>query len=153
MFFSLAVHIVSPAFDCSCRTSTFDAPRPGNVRCDTIAAPDIPYVREKVIFMRSEVTVTFPDTAPFRVDLDRVEPMQPEAARAWLDRQFTELECEPLRPTGKLLSADKVVVVAESAGASRFKDPAWAQEFARAASATLHKPAVHIDVATMTVSF
>lgn len=103
--------------------------------------------------MRSEVTVSFEGTAPVRVDLDKVEPMAADTARAWLDQQFTELECEPLRPTGKLLAADKVVVVAQGAGPSRFMDVAWAQQFARAASATLNKPVVHIDVESLTVSF
>lgn len=103
--------------------------------------------------MRSEVTVTFEGTAPVRIDLDKVQAMPAEAARTWLDQQFTELECEPLRPTGKLLSADKVVVVAESAGVSKFKDAAWSQEFARAVSATLNKPVVHIDVPSLTVSY
>lgn len=103
--------------------------------------------------MRSEVTVTFKGAPPFRIDLDRSEPMERDIARAWLDRQFTELECEPLRPTGKLLTADKVVVVAQSAGPARFQDPDWALNFARAATATLSKPMVHIDVETLTVSF
>lgn len=103
--------------------------------------------------MRSEVTVTFEGTAPVRVDLDKVPAMPTDTARAWLDQQFTQLGCEPLRPTGKLLAADKVVVIAESAGPAKFKDQAWAHEFARAASATLGKPVVHVDVASLSVSF
>lgn len=103
--------------------------------------------------MRSEVTITFEGTAPVRIDLDKTEPMPREDARAWLDRQFTELGCEPLRPTGKLLTADKVVVVAEGAGPAKFADDAWAREFGRAASATLGKPVVHVDVPSMTISY
>lgn len=103
--------------------------------------------------MRSEVTVTFPGTAPVRIDLGNEQSMPPETARAWLDQQFTELECEPLRPTGKLLTADKVVVVAAGAGAAKFAEEAWAREFARAASAALGRPIVHIDVGSLTVSF
>ena len=103
--------------------------------------------------MRSEVTVTFKDAAPLRMDLDRAEPMTQEAARQWLDRQFTELGCEPLRPTGKVLAADKVVVVAQAAGPARFADGTWAQQFARAASAALDKPVVHVDVPGLTIGF
>lgn len=103
--------------------------------------------------MRSEVTVTFEDTAPLRMDLDRAEPMSSEAARAWLDRQFTEMGCEPLRPTGKVLTADKVVVVAQAAGTSRFADAGWAAEFARAASAALGKPVVHVDVPALSIGY
>ncbi len=103
--------------------------------------------------MRSEVSVTFKGSAPLRLDLNEVQPMPHEAARAWLDEQFTRMACEPLRPTGKLLTADKVVVVAEAAGAEKFLEPQWAQAFARAASAALGKPVVHIDVASLSISY
>jgi hypothetical protein len=104
--------------------------------------------------MRNEVTVTFKGTAPLRMDLNKVEPMPNDAARAWLDKQFIELDCDPLRPTGKVLTADKVVVVAEAAGAAKFAaEEKWAQEFARATSAALGKPVVHIDVATLSISY
>ena len=103
--------------------------------------------------MRSEVTVLFKNIARLRLDLEEVQPLPHDLARAWLNEQFTQMGCEPLRPSGKLLSADKVLVVAQAAGADRFADPAWAQAFARAASAALAKPVVHIDVAAMTVSY
>ena len=103
--------------------------------------------------MRSEVTVTFEGTAPVRVDLDQLPPMERDDARAWLDKEFIALDCEPLRPTGKLLTADKVVVVAEAAGALKFAQDAWAQEFARATSAALGKSVVHVDVASLSISY
>ncbi len=103
--------------------------------------------------MRSEVSVTFKGRAPFRITLDDVPPLPNDEARAWLDQQFTQMECEPLRPTGKLLTADKVVVVAQAAGSEKFVDPAWALEFARAASAALTKPIVHVDVTTLSISY
>ncbi|WP_332777281.1 hypothetical protein [Polaromonas sp.] len=103
--------------------------------------------------MRSEVTVTFQNSPPVRMDLNEVQPMPHDVARAWLDEQFTQMGCEPLRPTGKLLIADKVVVVAQAAGQQKFADAAWAQAFARAASAALAKPVVHIDVPAMSISY
>ncbi|MGC1174329.1 hypothetical protein [Polaromonas sp.] len=103
--------------------------------------------------MRSEVTVAFKNSPPLRVDLNEVQPMPHDAARAWLDEQFTRMDCEPLRPTGKLLMADKVLVVAQAAGPGQFADAAWAQAFARAASASLAKPVIHIDVAAMAISY
>ncbi|MDP3759620.1 MAG: hypothetical protein Q8R01_03750 [Ramlibacter sp.] len=103
--------------------------------------------------MRSEVKVTFPGTEPVRIDLTQAEQMSSEEARTWLDRQFTELGCEPVRPTGKVLAVDKVVMVAEGAGAAKFQDAAWAKEFARAVGGALNRPYVHVDVATMAVSF
>ena len=103
--------------------------------------------------MRSEVNVTFKGGAPFSINLDDVPPMPNDVARAWLDQQFTQMECEPLRPTGKLLTADKVVVVAQAAGSEKFADAAWARDFARAASAALAKPMIHIDVTALSISY
>ena len=80
--------------------------------------------------MRSEVKVTFPGAEPVRIDL--TDAMTSDDARSWLDRQFNELGCEPVRPTGKVLAVDKVVMVAEGAGLAKFQDAAWANEFARA---------------------
>lgn len=103
--------------------------------------------------MRSEVTITFKDASPVRIDLNEVQPMPHDVARGWLDDQFTQMGCEPLLPTGKLLTVDKVVVVAQAAGLARFAEAKFAQEFARAASAALGKPVVHVDVAGLSVSY
>jgi hypothetical protein len=103
--------------------------------------------------MRSEVKVTFPGAEPVRIDFTQADAMSSEDARAWLDGQFTELGCEPVRPTGKVLAVDKVVMVAEGAGLAKFQDPAWGREFARAVSGALNRPYVHVDVSTMAVSF
>lgn len=103
--------------------------------------------------MRSEVTVRLDATHEFRFDLDEVQPMPHDVARWWLDEQFTRLGCEPLRPTGKVLAADKVICVARAAGAALLADGKWSGEFARAASAALAKPVVRVDVPAMTVAY
>jgi hypothetical protein len=103
--------------------------------------------------MRSEVSVTFKDHPPVRIDLNEVQPMPHDEARKWLDEQFTQMGCEPLRPTGKLLTADKVMVVAQAAGPVKFAEAPWALAFARAASAALAKPLVQIDVDTLSISY
>ena len=103
--------------------------------------------------MRSEVSVSFPNAAPVRLDLNEVQPMPHDVARWWLDDQFNAMGCEPFRPTGKLLTADKVLCVAQAAGAEKFTDNQWAMEFARAASAALAKPAVHLDVKSMSITY
>jgi hypothetical protein len=103
--------------------------------------------------MRSEVSVTFKDYPPVRIDLHEVQPMPHDEARKWLDEQFTQMGCEPLRPTGKLLTADKVVVIAQAAGPAKFAEAPWAQAFARAASAALAKPLVQIDVESLSISY
>lgn len=101
--------------------------------------------------MRSAVTVTFENQPLVQIDLHDAPPMPSEAARRWLDEQFTQMDCEPLRPTGKLLTADKVV--AEAAGPQKFADADWAMAFARAATAALGKPLVNIDVASLSISY
>jgi hypothetical protein len=103
--------------------------------------------------MRSEVSVTFRDHPPVRIDLNEVQPMPNDEARKWLDEQFTQMGCEPLRATGKLLTADKVVVIAQAAGPAKFAEAPWAQAFARAASAALSKPLVQIDVDSLSISY
>ena len=103
--------------------------------------------------MRSEVSVTLAENQEFRFDLEGAEPMGHEAGRRWLDDQFTVLDCEPLRASGKVLLADKVLTIARAAGASLMADPAWSRDFARAASAALAKPVVRVDVPGMAVTF
>jgi len=77
--------------------------------------------------MRHEVRVLIDERQEFTFELVGVEPMAPDVARQWLDEQFTQLECEPLRASGKLLLADKVLVVAQAGGAELLADPTWGQ--------------------------
>lgn len=106
--------------------------------------------------MRSQVTVTWGEASTFRFDLEEVQPMPHDQARAWLDDQFGFFGCDPIRLTGKVLTADKVVAVAQAAGAERFRDEAhrpWAMTFVRAASAALGKPSITVDVPAMTIGY
>ena len=103
--------------------------------------------------MRSEVTVRLAADREFRFDLDEVQPMPHDLARWWLDDQFVQLGCEPLRATGKVLTADKVITIAQAAGESLFTNAKWSSEFARAASAALAKPVVRLDVPAMAITY
>ncbi|UCV00022.1 hypothetical protein [Acidovorax radicis] len=103
--------------------------------------------------MHSEVSVKLAENQEFHFDLGGAEPMGHEAARRWLDDQFISLDCEPLRASGKVLLADKVLTVAHAAGASRMGDADWSLTFARAASAALARPIVRVDVPAMAVTF
>lgn len=103
--------------------------------------------------MRSEVSVKFNNAAPVRVAINPEQAMERDAARQWLDQQFTEMECEPLRATGKLLMADRVVVVAQAAGPAKFADAQWAQAFACAASAVLGKPVINVDADALSITY
>jgi hypothetical protein len=103
--------------------------------------------------MHSEVSVRLAGQQEFRFDLEGLDPMGHEEGRRWLDDQFTRLDCEPLRASGKVLLADKVLSVALAAGAPLMADPAWSRDFARAASAALSKPIVRVDVPGMAVTY
>lgn len=103
--------------------------------------------------MSSELIVRFNPQQEWRIDLSRLEPMGMEEARRWLDDQFTAMECEPLRASGKVLLADKVLVVAQAAGLARLEDPEWSLNFARAAAAALSKKVVRVDLPAMAVTY
>ena len=103
--------------------------------------------------MRSEVTVIVSPEQEYRIDLEGVVPLSNEEARRWLDSEFVRLDCEPLRPSGKVLLADKVLVVAASAGNASLADAEWSKQFARAAKAALERDAVRIDIPAMAVTF
>ena len=81
-------------------------------------------------------------------------PMPADLARRWLDEQFVANDCEPLRASGKVLIADKVLVLAATVGEARFAaDAAWARAFARATVAALGRPVVRVDVASSAISY
>ena len=103
--------------------------------------------------MNSEVIVQLSAGQQFSANMDRLLPMSNEEARRWLDEQFTALDCEPLRPSGKVLLADKVLVVARAAQSQLQSDAAWRETFGRAAAAVLQRPVIRVDVPGLAVSF
>ena len=103
--------------------------------------------------MHSEVSVTVDRNQEFRFDLEGHEPMPSDVARRWLDDEFMRLECEPLRASGKVLLADKVLTVARAAGPALLADPDWFQKFARATHGALAKAIVRIDLPSMAISY
>jgi hypothetical protein len=103
--------------------------------------------------MRSTVVVHFGPSNDVTLYIDGAA-MAADEARAWLDEQFVREDCEPLRASGKVLIADKVLALAQTVGRSRFdNDTAWAQAFARAAGAALAKPSVRVDLETLALTF
>lgn len=80
-------------------------------------------------------------------------PMAHDAARAWLDKQFTELDCEPLRASGKVLTADKILVVTQAAGARLLSDTVWSAAYVAAVSSALGKPMIRVDVPAMAITY
>ncbi len=103
--------------------------------------------------MRSEVKVVFSPVQQFDLAVDADEVLSFEAARQWLDEQYVKYECEPMRGSGKVLLADKILGVAAAAGPQAFADPAWALDYARATSSALSKALLRVDVAKRTLSY
>ena len=105
--------------------------------------------------MRSEVIVVLDGDREYRVDTQSLSPMSSDEGRRWLDQQFVSLECEPLRATGKVLLADKLVVVAREARnrPELFDNQDWRNSYALAAHAVLGKPLIRVDVPAMSISY
>lgn len=103
--------------------------------------------------MRSQILVLLDKGVEFQFNVAEAPPMAPDVARAWLDTQFTELDCEPLRASGKVLTADKVLLVTQAAGAALFQDEKWAADYVRAVHAALAKPMIRVDVPAMAVTY
>lgn len=98
--------------------------------------------------MRKELIIVFGPTERVEVPLPAGEPLgAPDAGRRWLDDAFIAHDCEPLRASGKVLIADKLLALADTVGPRRFADDApWALDFARAALAALARPLVRVDL-------
>jgi hypothetical protein len=101
--------------------------------------------------MRHEVTVVFDAQRSLDIPVDAGDLPAADAARRWLDDEFVRLDCTPLRASGKLLTADKLVAVAQEVGPSGFGDSAWRSAYGRAACAVMGRPAVRVDLLVMAV--
>ncbi|HEY1132153.1 MAG TPA: hypothetical protein VGF12_22290 [Roseateles sp.] len=103
--------------------------------------------------MQARITILFAADAPVEIHLDGAEVLGFDAARRWLDEAFVRLGCEPLRGSGKVLLADKLIQVAAAAGPAGFADQAWALDYARAAAGALSKALIKVDVPRLAVSY
>ena len=104
--------------------------------------------------MRSNLTILFGPAEVF-VDLPSTEKAHSaDDARQWLDEQFVANDCEPLRASGKVLIADKVLAIAQAIGQRGFEqDESLRLAFARATTAALSRSVVRIDVDARTISY
>lgn len=75
-----------------------------------------------------------------------------DQARAWLSKEFEDLECTPSNPMGKVLVLDMILNVAKYGGEQRFKQAGdWAKKFAAVTAVTLQRPVMKVDVANFVV--
>lgn len=105
--------------------------------------------------MRSNVTVVFNSRQtlewPVEVTPDR---QASEAARSWFEKTWEELECEPLRASGKVLLLDKILGVADALGYQVLSgDAARAAEFAHQVALALEKPHVTVDLPGLAIIY
>ena len=103
--------------------------------------------------MAVELSVRFDQSNEFQFVLNDAQVVSQAPAAAWLDEQFVALGAEPLRASGKVLTADKVLAVARAAGPARFQDHAWGSRFAANAIGALGRSAVRVEVETMTITY
>jgi hypothetical protein len=86
-------------------------------------------------------------------DVHAAQALAPDAARQWLDEQYVALDCQPLRASGKVLAADKLLVIADAAGEARFADAAYASAYAAAAAGMTGSEHVVIDLPGRTTGY
>lgn len=103
--------------------------------------------------MHKQITVLLDKSVEFIFQVPAGVSLGHDAARAWLDQQFTALDCEPLRASGKVLTADKVLVVTQAAGAALLGDAAWSAQYVAAVSTALGKPNIRVDVPAMAITY
>lgn len=80
--------------------------------------------------------------------------MDARRAQEWLGEEFGAAGCVPTNPVGKLLLADKILVLAKTQPEQAFAQPTpWVRDFVRAAAASLGRPVVTIDLANHTLGY
>ncbi|GAB4217559.1 MAG: hypothetical protein Fur007_19900 [Rhodoferax sp.] len=103
--------------------------------------------------MQKLITVLLDKGVEFTFQVPAGTAMGHDEARAWLDQQFVALDCEPLRASGKVLTADKVLVVTQAAGARLLGDAQWSAQYVAAVSTALGKPSIRVDVPSMSITY
>ncbi len=103
--------------------------------------------------MQKQINVVLEKGVEFSFHVPDGAPLAHDAARAWLDHQFIALDCEPLRASGKVLTADKVLVVTQAAGPALLGDAKWSADYVAAVSAALGKPMIRVDVPAMAITY
>ena len=103
--------------------------------------------------MQKQINVVLEKGIEFSFHVLDGAPLSHDAARAWLDHQFLALDCEPLRASGKVLTADKVLVVTQAAGPALLGDAKWSADYVAAVSAALGKPMIRVDVPAMAITY
>jgi hypothetical protein len=100
--------------------------------------------------MTAIVTVRFGPTQEFALRVDAT--IAHADASRWLEDEFVRLGAEPVRASGKILVADRLLSIASAAGPRAFEDdPGWSARFAECAVGAVGRDRLTIDCETMRV--
>ncbi|HPF57951.1 MAG TPA: hypothetical protein P5149_04685 [Candidatus Competibacteraceae bacterium] len=100
------------------------------------------------------IIVSFNPNREYEIMLhdDDMQGMNKDQARAWLAKEFEEMECVPSNPMGKILLLDMILNVAMHGGEERFEESGeWAKHYAIAIAAVLERPVIKVDVRNFVV--
>jgi hypothetical protein len=102
--------------------------------------------------MAGTVTIRFASDREFPLRV--AEPAERTAAVRWLEDEFVRLGAEPMRASGKVLLADRLLSIAAVAGADAFEtDPDWAAAYASNAIGAIGHDLVTVDLEAMRVRY
>ncbi len=102
--------------------------------------------------MTGTVTIRFATDREFPLRV--AAPTERSAAVRWLEDEFIRLGAEPVRASGKILLADRLLSIAAAAGADAFEtDPDWAANYAASAIGAIGHELVTVDLETMRVRY
>ena len=102
--------------------------------------------------MQKHVTIRFSADEEISIPLHAgTELPSADEARRWLDEQYADNECVPLRSLGKVLMIEKPLGIAAAVGPKGFDDAAFRDTFARMTLAALDRPTAHIDLEALTL--
>lgn len=106
--------------------------------------------------MQYQVKVVFGKDKEYELKLTEADlaGRSAEEARRWFDKEFSDLECEPSNPVGKVLIIDKILSVARYGGEKRFAlGKEWAQDFALYAALALGRDTICVDTVSFSISY
>ena len=103
--------------------------------------------------MQYEVALRFNATQQISIVINKQKVLSCEQAKQWLESQCVQLKAAPLRDTGPMRTADKIIAVALAAGQQRYiSDVEFTHSYAGAAAGILACASLKIDVENKQVS-
>ena len=104
--------------------------------------------------MRHQVTIIFSHNQRLEFALNDLvfSDAAVEAAQNWLYAKWEELECEPFRPSGKVLLLDRILGISQEVGYHQLNTRTdIAENFARNIATALESHNVVVDIPALTV--